>query len=43
MAGTQFWVDPLRELAVVMLIQQPAELFNTWQLVRQTVYAAVTD
>ena len=42
MAGTQFWVDPSEELAAVMLIQQPAELFSTWNLLRQMVYAAVT-
>jgi CubicO group peptidase (beta-lactamase class C family) len=43
MAGTQFWVDPQRELAVVMMIQQPAELISTWHLLRQMVYAAVTE
>lgn len=43
MAGTQFWVDPQRELAVVMMIQQPAELISSWYLLRQMVYAAVTD
>lgn len=43
MAGTQFWVDPQRKLAVVMMIQQPAELISTWHLLRQMVYAAVTD
>ena len=43
MAGTQFWVDPRRELAVVMMIQQPGELFSAWHLLRQMVYAAVTD
>ena len=42
MAGTQFWVDPVQELAVVMLIQQPAELSSTWNLLRQMVYAALT-
>jgi CubicO group peptidase (beta-lactamase class C family) len=42
MAGTQFWVDPSEQLAAVLLIQQPAELFSTWPLVRQMVYAAVT-
>ncbi len=43
MAGTQFWVDPKRELAVIMMIQQPAELISTWHLLRQMVYAAMTD
>jgi CubicO group peptidase (beta-lactamase class C family) len=42
MAGTQFWVDPSEELGAVMLIQQPAELISTWNLLRQMVYAAVT-
>jgi CubicO group peptidase (beta-lactamase class C family) len=43
MAGTQFWVDPQRQLAAVMLIQQPAELFTAALLMRQMVYAAMTD
>lgn len=43
MAGTQFWIDPARELAAVLMIQQPGMLFTAWHLMRQMVYAAVTE
>ncbi len=43
MAGTQFWIDPRRELAALLLIQQPSEFSGSWQLTRQMVYAALTD
>ena len=43
MAGTQFWIDPRLELVAVLFIQQPGELMPSWQLLRQMVYAAVTD
>jgi len=43
LAGTQFWVDPARELAAVLMIQQPEALFTAWHLMRQMVYAAVTE
>lgn len=42
-AGTQFWVDPQRQLAVVLMLQQPAEFSSVWHLTRQMVYAALTD
>jgi CubicO group peptidase (beta-lactamase class C family) len=43
MAGTQFWVDPERDLAALLLVQQPAEFVACWHLMRQMVYAAVID
>ena len=43
MAGTQFWVDPQRRLAAVLMVQQPAEFVAVWHLMRQMVYAALTD
>ncbi len=43
MAGTQFWIDPRRQLAAVLLIQQPSEFFSSWHTMRQMIYAALTD
>ena len=43
MAGTQFWVDPQRRLAAVLMVQQPSEFASVWHLMRQMVYAALTD
>ncbi len=43
MAGTQFWIDPQRELAAVLMVQQPSEFTAVWHLMRQMVYAAIAE
>lgn len=45
--GTQFWVDPKKELVVVMMIQVPASAgkirAHYWTQTRELVYRTLTD
>ena len=43
-AGTYFWVDPKRQLAVVFMAQVPfATRVSYPRFIKQLVYAAITD
>jgi CubicO group peptidase (beta-lactamase class C family) len=42
-AGTSFWNDPKQHLTVVFMMQAPSQLFRYSALLRNMVYAALTD
>jgi CubicO group peptidase (beta-lactamase class C family) len=42
-AGTQFWCDPKRDFFTVCMIQAPMQLFRLISLLRNMVYAALTE
>jgi len=42
-AGTSFWNDPAQHLVVVFMMQAPSQLFHYSELVRNMVYAALTQ
>ena len=42
-AGTSFWNDPKRHLTVVFMIQAPSQLFHYAALMRNMIYAALTE
>jgi CubicO group peptidase (beta-lactamase class C family) len=42
-AGTSFWNDPQQHLSVVFMTQAPSELFHYSALLRNMVYAALTE
>jgi CubicO group peptidase (beta-lactamase class C family) len=42
-AGTYFWVDPKADLLVVFMMQSPKQRLHYRSLLRDMVYAAVTD
>jgi CubicO group peptidase (beta-lactamase class C family) len=42
-AGTSFWNDPKQHLTVVFMVQAPSQLFHYSALLRNMVYAALTE
>jgi CubicO group peptidase (beta-lactamase class C family) len=42
-AGTSFWNDPRQHLTVVFMIQAPSQLFHYSALLRNMIYAALTE
>jgi len=42
-AGTSFWNDPQQHLTVVFMMQAPSQLFHYSALLRNLVYAALTE
>jgi CubicO group peptidase (beta-lactamase class C family) len=42
-AGTSFWNDPKQHLTVVFMMQAPSQLFHYSALLRNMVYAALTE
>lgn len=42
-AGTSFWNDPRQHLTVVFMMQAPSQLFHYSALLRNMVYAALTE
>jgi CubicO group peptidase (beta-lactamase class C family) len=42
-AGTSFWNDPREQLSVVFMMQAPSQLFRYSELLRNMIYAALTD
>jgi CubicO group peptidase (beta-lactamase class C family) len=42
-AGTSFWNDPKQHLTVVFMMQAPSQLFHYSTLMRNMVYAALTE
>jgi CubicO group peptidase (beta-lactamase class C family) len=42
-AGTSFWNDPKQHLTVVFMMQAPSQLVRYTSLVRNMVYAALSD
>jgi len=42
-AGTSFWNDPKEQLSVVFMMQAPSQLFHYSTLLRNMIYAALTD
>ena len=42
-AGTYFWVDPKEKMFVVFMVQTPGNRGRYWTLLRNIVYAAITE
>ena len=42
-AGTSFWNDPKQHLSVVFMMQAPSQLFHYSALLRNMIYAALTE
>jgi CubicO group peptidase (beta-lactamase class C family) len=42
-AGTAFWNDPKQHLSVVFMMQAPSQLARYQALLRNMIYAALTD